>query len=405
MLTLAALSALAACPRPRTAGDAGLPDAGDGVPAPCHVSPTARTCTTPPASLASDALQPGFLADVHNAVGLTGHLGRRVTFGDVDGNHYPDFISIETGVTPGLQHLFMNRPNPDGGPREFVETTGESGILHSRSEDGGVQVALMVAFADVDNDGDLDLFQGSYSQQPTGAKFVPQPNELYLNDGAGHFSLERDSGLNLPWPLTPSAAAFLDYDKDGKLDLVIEASAYENSHAWVYHQLPDHGFENVTELSGEAANLVNSNGLTVDDFDRDGHLDILMGSVNANGFNAPGGVEQLHLFRNQVANGNHWLHLTLHGVTANRQAIGAKVRVTSGCLTQLREISGGKGTFGAADPAYAHFGLGKETVVDTIEIEWPTQPPETQTLHDVAVDQFLEVTEGSDPLRCEPPSR
>ena len=100
-------------------------------------------------------------------VGISGALGRRVTFGDVDGDHFPDFIAIQTGVTPGLQHLYLNRPNPDGG-RMFVETTQESGILQSENPDAGEQVALMVAFADVDNDGDLDLFEGSYSQAPSG---------------------------------------------------------------------------------------------------------------------------------------------------------------------------------------------------------------------------------------------
>lgn len=621
-----------------TTGTSGtLPDGGV---APCHAPAVAPTCTSAPANLdPNDPLQQGFLADVHDAVGLTGHLGRRVTFGDVDGDGYPDFISIETGVSPGLQHLFMNRPSPDGGGRVFVETTQASGILQSELSDGGEQVALMATFADVDNDGDLDLFLGSYSQDPSGARFVPTPNEIYLNDGTGHFTLDTGAHVDQPWPLTTAAATFVDYDKDGKLDLfvgnfmvqysassgptsyphayqdllykgdgqggftevtaaanlltpgplgdpdggyskatygvtacdydndgwpdlltssyaleaddlwhnrgdgtfeevgmqqgyawdgtadpyeydwrqggnsfahacgdydndgdldlfvaqtthwdfprnfgdrsgilvntgadggygfyrpdvftpdstgdgggvwttavtgierdllglsgpnaeygdegdhgatwvdldndglldlVIEASAYQDSHAWIYHQKPDHTFEDVTELSGEAANLVNTNGMTVDDFDRDGKLDVLFGSVNANGFTAPGGVEQLHLFRNQVANGNHFLHVTLHGVTANRQGTGAKVKVTAGCLTQLREISGGKGTFGAADPAYAHFGLGKATLVDTLEIDWPTNPVKVQVLHDVAVDQFLEVTEDSDALICQGPAQ
>jgi hypothetical protein len=93
--------------------------------------------------------------------------------------------------------------------------------------------------------------------------------------------------------------------------------------------------------------------------------------------------------------------VTLHGTTANRQGIGAKVYATAGCLTQMRELSGGKGTFGAADPAYAHFGLGQQTVVDELKIVWPTNPPEVQMLTNVDVDQFLEVTEDSTDLACE----
>ena len=59
-------------------------------------------------------------------------------------------------------------------------------------------------------------------------------------------------------------STWADLDNDGLLDLVIEASAYPNSHAWIYHQLPGHTFENVTVDSGVAATLVNTNGMTVD---------------------------------------------------------------------------------------------------------------------------------------------
>ena len=195
-------------------------------------------------------------------------------------------------------------------------------------------------------------------------------------------------------------ASWADLDNDGLLDLVIENSAYPGSHAWVYQQLPNHTFVNVTESSGVRELLVNSNGISVDDYDRDGDLDVLMGSVNTGSQSAPGGVEQLHVFRNEVGSKHHWLYLTLRGVTANRQGIGAKVTVTAGCLTQTREISGGKGTFGAGDPAYAHFGLGDTARIDRIEIRWPTNPPKVQVITDVAANQFLEVTEDSEALTC-----
>jgi hypothetical protein len=77
----------------------------------------------------------------------------------------------------------------------------------------------MVAFGD--GDGDLDLFQGSCSQASSGTKFVGTPNELYLNDGKGNFTLKVDSGIDTPWPLTTTAAVFFDFDHDGKLDLFL----------------------------------------------------------------------------------------------------------------------------------------------------------------------------------------
>src|SRR4029079_10629654 len=122
--------------------------------------------------------------------------------------------------------------------------------------------------------------------------------------------------------------SWIDFDNDGLLDIVIEASAYPSSHAWLYHQNPDNTFVNVTEESGIRQAVVNSNGLSVDDYDRDGDLDILMGSVNA-GQEPPGGIEQIHLYANRVGEKHHFVYITLHGTSANRTGVGASLRVTA----------------------------------------------------------------------------
>ena len=613
LVRLSLLFVAAGCtPGPST--DAGVEvDAGDpSTFGDCHTATwTAPVCASAPARLGTSPLGLSFFQDVFAATQLTGKLGRRVTFGDVDGDKFPDFIAVETGVKPGLQHLYLNRPDPSGFGRVFNENTADSGILLSRT--GGVQTALMVTFADIDNDGDLDLYEGSYSQKPNGVQYVADPDELYLNDGSGHFTLLASSGLNRPWPLTTVAAAFLDYDRDGKLDvyignfminyqfdywtsyqdelfhgagdgtftnvtgpaglttsapiastsglyskptygatacdwnndgfadiltstyglgwndlwknkgdstfayvgpqmnfnmdsspyadtsangepnsyrwggntfsascgdydndgdldvfnaetthgdiprnsadrsrilvnsgadggyvflrpslaetginrplgpnddegdhgadwldfdndglldLVIEQSAYPGAHASLFHQKPDHTFEDVTQASGVLAAMINSNGLSVDDYDRDGDLDILMGSVNAGSQPPPTGVEQVHLFENIIGRQGNSLYVTLEGVSANRQGIGARVSVTAGCLTQLREINGGKGTFGATNPAYAHFGLGTAEKIDKLEVTWPTNPPTTQTFYNLEPNKFLHIKQGSTALTC-----
>ena len=618
----AALALLSACaPRP-----AGWMDpvigvvvvARDDVPQPgpngvakCHVEPLpAPASCSPVAKLDAPPLAQGFFRDVFAYRGLNGELGRRVTFGDVNGDRFPDLFAVRTGVTPGLQHLYLNTAGTDG--RVFREATAESGI--ARKADGTPNTALMVSLGDVDGDGDLDLYSGSYSQAPSGAKYVADTNLLYLNDGAGHFTVATASGVEAPWPLTTAAATFvdfdldgqldlfvgnfeiaypswdsyanelyrgdgtgkftrvnaqagllmsaplgdasgrynrptygvtscdvnddgwpdlltstyalgadelwlnqkngtfslaghevgydmddqpmpgepvyrqggnsfsaacgdydndgdfdvfdaatthsdyprnqadrsrilrntlkggtfkferpplsetginrdlalggpngdngdegdhgsswLDFDHDGLLDLVIENSAYVGSHAWLYRQNADHSFTNVLEQSGVSNSVGNSNGISVDDYDRDGDLDVVMGSVNTGNGAAPGGIEQLHLYENQLDGRANFLYLTLKGTKANAQGIGAKITLTAGCLTQTREISGGKGTFGAQDPAYAHFGLGNVERIDRVEIRWPTIPPHVQVLTDLAVNQFLEVTEGQDALWCAPP--
>ena len=127
----------------------------------------------------------------------------------------------------------------------------------------------------------------------------------------------------------------------------------------------------------------------------------MMGSVNSGGQAPPTGVEHVHLYENVLGRANNSLYVTLHGVTANRQGIGARVVVTAGCLTQMREINGGKGTFGATNPAYAHFGLGTATVIDKLEVTWPTNPRTVQTFYNLEANKFLEITEGQTGLSCD----
>jgi hypothetical protein len=74
-------------------------------------------------------------------------------------------------------------------------------------------------------------------------------------------------------------------------------------------------------------------------------------------------------------------------------------------VTQVREIPGGGGTFGAQVGAFAHFGLGTAQRVDRLEVRWPTQPPHVEVFTDVAVNQFLTVAEGTAELQCEAPAR
>ena len=117
------------------------------------------------------------------------------------------------------------------------------------------------------------------------------------------------------------------------------------------------------------------------DFDKDGDLDLYVG--NLSGANK--------LFLNQIGSTNHWLHVNLVGTASNRSAIGARVRVVSGSLSQIREISGGSG-YMSQNSLTAEFGLGSLILVDTLEIYWPSGNADTLTA--VSVDTLIEIHEG-----------
>ena len=96
------------------------------------------------------------------------------------------------------------------------------------------------------------------------------------------------------------------------------------------------------------------------------------------------------LYKNQIGNGNHWLHVNLIGMASNKAAIGARVRVVSGTLKQIREISGGA-SLGSQCSLTAEFGLGNRTQVDSVVVKWPSDS--VSVLLSPGIDRVITITE------------
>ena len=125
------------------------------------------------------------------------------------------------------------------------------------------------------------------------------------------------------------------------------------------------------------------------DIDNDGDLDLL---VTNNG----GAVD---LLRNNAGGDNVGLLLRLVGTRSNRNAIGARLRVTAGGRTQVREVKAGSSYLGQHD-LRVHFGLGQATRIDRLEIRWPSGT--TEVVADAAINQILTVVEGKGVIRRVP---
>lgn len=241
-----------------------------------------------------------------------------------------------------------------------------------------------VAFADYDNDGDLDLLV-------TG--FRSSGNRLYRNEGTdgfvgvteGPLAATRGASQNPAWG---------DYDNDGHLDLFIanscERDASNGESNFLFHNEGDGTFTRVTE-GAVVSDRGRSWGCAWADYDNDGDLDLFV----ANGLwtSSPLPPEPGFLYRNDSGT-NHWLMLRLLGTASNRSAVGAKVRVLATIrgktFWQLREVSGGSG-YCSQNDLRVHFGLGDATAVETIRIEWSSGI--VQELGNLPADQFLTVTE------------
>ena len=106
---------------------------------------------------------------------------------------------------------------------------------------------------------------------------------------------------------------------------------------------------------------MSSRGIGLDDLDNDGDIDVVI--LNAR--------QKPTILENQTENGNYWLKIRLVGTRSNQAAVGAKVKVVAGKLTQISVVHSGR-SYQSHYGQGLHFGLGRHLRIDTIEIIWPS---------------------------------
>jgi hypothetical protein len=290
---------------------------------------------------------------------------------DYDSDGWPDLFVANDTQPNKLYHNLRNGC--------FKEEGLPAGVAFG--EDGVARGAMGVDAGDYDRSGRPHLIVGNFSNQMLG---------LYHNEGKGLFvdeaprsSVGRASLLNLTFGLF-----FFDYDLDGYPDILTANGHIEEEIGRVqpkiqYAELPlllrNLGKGRFEEVKTFAKPMV-ARGAAYGDFDRDGDLDVLITTNHG----------PAYLYRNDGGNRNHWLQLKLAGTKSNRDGIGAVVRVTSAGGTQWQTVHSGSSYCSASDLALT-FGLGKDTSVTSIEIEWPSGT--RQKLAGLPANQRLEVQE------------
>ncbi len=264
----------------------------------------------------------------------------------------------------------LYRNNNDG---TFTNVTSASGIEHI---DGGHGVT----WGDYDNDGDMDFYIANNSATLSTSPPLSSlgKNVLYRNNNDGTFTDVTDEA-GVGSTLTSTEVTWVDYDNDGDIDLhVVNGGIQGNQSSILYENNGDGTFSDIASIAG-IQNTGPGEGATWGDYDNDGDMDLYV--VNYNQSNK--------LYRNN-GDSNHWIIIKTVGTTSNRAGIGARIEVTTGTSTQVREVDGGSG-FCSQDSLWVHFGLGSNETIDTLEIRWPSG--KVQTLFDVTVDQILAITE------------
>jgi len=296
---------------------------------------------------------------------------------DYNSDGWPDlFVANDT------QPNKLYRNNKNG---TFTDEGLVAGVAFG--EDGVARGAMGVDAADYDRSGKPSLVVGNFSNQMVG---------LYHNEATGLFvdeapmsTVGRASLLNLTF-----GTFFFDYDLDGYPDIFLANGHIEEEIGRVQPKVtyaqPQQVFRNagngkfvdVSKSLGPAIQKpMVARGAVYGDYDRDGDLDVLVTS-NAG---------PAYLFRNDGGNRNNWLSVRTVGVQANRDGIGAVVRVQSASGKQWSLVRSGSSYASESDHALT-FGLGTDKIVSSLEIEWPGGSK--QTLSNVPVNQGIVIEQG-----------
>ncbi len=298
----------------------------------------------------------GRFTDVSLASGIgrsKGCYAFTVVASDFDNDGYPD-LYVACDSTPSLLH----HNNKDG---TFEDIGLLSGV--ALNEDGQEQGGMGVAVADYDEDGHMDIVKTNFSDD------VPN---LYHNGGDGTFE-DRvlRSGLGGYVQHVGWGVHLADVDHDGRRDLLMinghvypEADQmpeirYRQPRLFYWHV----GGGKFRDLSAQAGTGISmrssSRGSAMGDLDDDGSLDVVVVNMGM----------RPSLLKNAGPR-QHWLQLRAIGVTANRDAIGARVVVRVGGRRLSGEVQSGSSYISQND-ARVHIGLGTSATYDGAEVLWP----------------------------------
>jgi len=303
------------------------------------------------------------------------YYGLGAIWGDYDNDGWPDlYVANDTGPN----YLYRNKH--DG---TFEDISMLSGA--ALSGDGLAQGSMGVDWGDYVNEGWLSMFVTT---------FVEQPDTLFHNGGKAGFSdVSLQAGLAKPtYPWVGWGTGFVDLDNDGWPDIFVA-----NGHVYpqmdqvpggtpyreplqLFRNKHDGTFEDVSAALAALPNA-SRRGAAFGDLKNDGNVDVVISNTD--------GPPTLLL--NLTRNANHRVLFNLIGTKSNRSAIGTRVTITAGSLTQFNEVRAGGSYLSQNDPRL-HFGLGSESKMDKVEIRWPSGAVET--LRDVPADFIYTLKEG-----------
>ncbi|MCC2669706.1 MAG: UnbV [Armatimonadetes bacterium] len=301
--------------------------------------------------------------------------GLGVLWTDYDDDGRPDLF-----VANDLWPNFLYRNLGNG---KFREVAKDLGVAYG--EDGDRRAGMGVDSGDYDNDGRLDLMVTNFSEEP---------NALYHNEGAVFRDLGIASGMgSATFRYLGFGTGFLDYDLDGRQDLFFanghvldDIAVLSDAVTWkqssqLFRNTGGGRFEETSVPSGIAGGQRVARGAAFGDLENRGRTDIVVSAIR----------DRATHYRHEGTTAGHWIELELRAAKGNPQAVGAKVWLKSGGVTQQREVRAGSSYASSSDPRLL-FGLGASGTIEELRIRWPNGAITTHP--GLAVDQIHQVLQS-----------
>ena len=323
----------------------------------------------------------GTFTDVSEKAGVSdpnGYYGFTSVFVDLNNDGKVDLL-VADDSTPN--YLYINKGNG-----AFEDDSYASG--YALNENGRETASMGVAIGDYQNNGRLDLFNTTFSDDY---------DVLYRNDGDANFTDDSyAAGVAEPTvPFLGWGTGFIDYDNDGWKDLfavnghvypLVDQNNWGTTYAerpLLFHNQQGKKFDLVPAVEGTGLALViPARGAAFGDLFNDGRIDVVINNMDS----VPA------LLRNVNPDKHHWVELSLvGGPKSPRDAVGATVYLTAGGMRQRGDVLSGGSYISSNDPR-VHFGLGDSDKVDAVEIHWPSGLKEKVNLP--GVDRIFTVEEG-----------
>lgn len=256
--------------------------------------------------------------------------------------------------------------------------------------------------SDITGDGKLDLYNAEIAHWWAGQSSDRSEMLKNVSDGATiAFERPGQTATGLVWEHPTNDwneggifAATADYDHDGREDILVGATDYPDQYSLYFHQKEDGTFQEI----GEAQGLHHpcTSGITVADFDRDGDLDVIVGSGTARDCGKIWSSNEVHFYENDANQYGHWIGVKLvgDGISTNRTGIGARVTIDANGTKIVRELGGGYGHMGMQNDTLVFFGLGGCAIVHAVEVTWPNGARTVERFENVVADRFIEIRQG-----------